>query len=441
MPLTSATAALVAVLVATTTSQSAHPRDLQPFATGTPEQVGMSAERLGRITTMLKKEIADGKLPGVVVMVARKGKIIYSDAIGFQDKGANTPMKPDAIFRIYSMTKPLASVAAMTLVEDGVIQLTDPISKFLPAFKDMQVSVAAPGADGKATYTNVPAARPIIVQDLLRHSAGLAYAEITKNEPVKAAYVEAKFSQPGIHEYDSRGMTPAEQVERIAKAPLIHQPGTTWEYSMAVDILGRVVEAASGKRLSVVLDERLFKPLKMVDSSFWLPAAKMSRLAQPMAVDPASGQKISVLDVSAEPMNDSGGAGALSTASDYLRFAQMLLNGGELDGTRVMSRSTIKLMTSDHLGTRIAAPFQPGELLLGTPGYTFGLGFAVRQGDGVAGVAGSAGEFMWAGYAGTYFWVDPKEEIVAVYMTQAPSPIRAYYRKMFKSLVYQSLVD
>jgi CubicO group peptidase (beta-lactamase class C family) len=329
----------------------------------------------------------------------------------------------------------------MMLVEDGVIQLTDPISKFLPAFKDMQVSVAATGADGKVTYTNVPAAKPIIVQDLLRHSAGLAYAELTKNEPVKAAYVAAKFSQPGIHEYDSRGMTPAEQVERIAKVPLIHQPGTMWEYSMAVDILGRVVEVASGKRLGVILDERLFKPLKMADSSFWLPASKMSRLAQPLPVDPASGQKTSVLDVAAEPPNDSGGAGALSTATDYLRFGQMLLNGGELDGVRVMSRSTIKLMTSDHLGTRVAAPFQPGELLLGTPGYTFGLGFAVRQGDGVAGVTGSAGEFMWAGYAGTFFWIDPKEEIVAVYMTQAPSPIRAYYRKMFKSLVYQALVD
>jgi CubicO group peptidase (beta-lactamase class C family) len=432
------TTALAAVL-ATTASVCA--RELQPLVTATPEQVGMSAERLGRITTMLKKEIADGKLPGAVVMVARKGRIIYSDAIGFQDKGANTPMKLDSIFRIYSMTKPLASVAAMTLVEDGVIQLTDPISKFLPAFKDMQVSVATPGADGKPTYTNVPAGRSIIVQDLLRHSAGLAYAEITKNEPVKAAYVEAKFSQPGIHEYDSRGMAPAEQVARIAKAPLIHQPGTTWEYSMAVDILGRVAEAASGKRLAVLLDERVFTPLKMPDSSFWLPASKMPRLAQPLPIDPASGQKNSVLDVSAEPMNDSGGAGALSTATDYLRFGQMLLNGGELDGARVMSRSTIKLMTSDHLGTRIAAPFQPGELLLGTPGYTFGLGFAVRQGDGVAGVSGSAGEFMWAGYAGTYFWVDPKEEIVGVYMTQAPSPIRAYYRKMFKSLVYQALVD
>jgi CubicO group peptidase (beta-lactamase class C family) len=435
------TTALVAMVVAATASLPLHARELQPLATATPEQVGMSGERLRRITTMLRQEIADGKLPGAVVMVARKGKIIYSDAIGFQDKGENTPMKLDSIFRIYSMTKPLASVAAMMLVEDGVIQLTDPIAKFLPAFKDMKVSVAHTGEDGKVTYTNVPAAKPIIVQDLLRHSAGLAYAEITKNEPVKAAYVAAKFSQPGVHEYDSRGMTSAEQVERIAKAPLAHQPGTMWEYSMAVDILGRVVEAASGKRLAVVLDERLSKPLKMTDTSFWLPAAKMPRLAQPLAVDLASGQKISVLDVSAEPANDSGGAGALATATDYLRFGQMLLNGGELDGARVMSRSTIKLMTSDHLGTRVAAPFQPGELLLGTPGYTFGLGFAVRQGDGVAGVPGSAGEFMWAGYAGTYFWVDPKEEIVGVYMTQAPSPIRAYYRKMFKSLVYQALVD
>jgi CubicO group peptidase (beta-lactamase class C family) len=435
------TTALVAMVVAATASLPLQARELQPLATATPEQVGMSGERLRRITTMLRQEIADGKLPGAVVMVARKGKIIYSDAIGFQDKGENTPMKLDSIFRIYSMTKPLASVAAMMLVEDGVIQLTDPIAKFLPAFKDMKVSVAHTGEDGKVTYTNVPAAKPIIVQDLLRHSAGLAYAEITKNEPVKAAYVAAKFSQPGVHEYDSRGMTSAEQVERIAKAPLAHQPGTMWEYSMAVDILGRVVEAASGKRLAVVLDERLSKPLKMTDTSFWLPAAKMPRLAQPLAVDLASGQKISVLDVSAEPANDSGGAGALSTATDYLRFGQMLLNGGELDGARVMSRSTIKLMTSDHLGTRVAAPFQPGELLLGTPGYTFGLGFAVRQGDGVAGVPGSAGEFMWAGYAGTYFWVDPKEEIVGVYMTQAPSPIRAYYRKMFKSLVYQALAD
>jgi CubicO group peptidase (beta-lactamase class C family) len=305
----------------------------------------------------------------------------------------------------------------------------------------MQVSVPSTSPDGKTTYTNLPAVKPVTVQDLLRHSAGLAYAEITKNEPVKAAYVEAGFSQPGVHEYDSRDMTPGEQVARMAKIPLIHQPATMWEYSMAVDILGRVIEAASGKRLAVFMDERLFTPLKMVDTGFWVPSSKISRLAQPLPVDPASGLKTSVLDVSTEPKNDSGGAGGVSTATDYLRFGQMLLNGGELDGVRILSRSTIKLMTSDHLATRIVSPLQPSELLLGTPGYTFGLGFAVRQGDGIAGVPGSKGEFMWAGYAGTFFWVDPQEEIVGVYMTQAPSPIRAYYRKMFKTLVYQALVD
>ena len=172
-----------------------------------------------------------------------------------------------------------------------------------------------------------------------------------------------------------------------------------------------------------------------------MPPGKISRLAQPLAVDLASGQPIKVIDVSKEPKNDSGGAGAVSTAADYLRFSQMLLNGGQLDGTRILSRTIVALMTSDHLGSRIATPFGPGELLLGTPGYTFGLGFAVRPGDGIAGVPGSAGEFMWAGYAGTYFWVDPKEELTAIYMSQAPSPIRAYYRKLVKQLVYGALTD
>jgi CubicO group peptidase (beta-lactamase class C family) len=278
------------------------------------------------------------------------------------------------------------------------------------------------------------------VQDLLRHTSGLAYGEITQNTPVKDAYAKAGVYLPGVRDYDSRDMTSAEQAERVAAAPLAHHPGTVWEYSLSSDILGRVVEAASGKRLGEFLDERLFKPLGMVDTAFSLPADKMVRLAQPLAVDLPSGQPIKVIDVAVAPKNDSGGAGAVSTAADYLRFTQMLLNGGQLNGVRVLSRTTVELMTSDHLG-RIAAPRTPGELLLGTPGYTFGLGFAVRQGAGVAGVPGSAGEFMWAGYAGTYFWVDPKEQITAVFMSQAPSPIRAYYRKLMKQLVYQAIVD
>jgi CubicO group peptidase (beta-lactamase class C family) len=426
--------------VAVIAAAPAWAREALPKAS--PEQVGMSTQRLARISDTLKQEIEQGKLPGAVVMVARKGSVVYADALGFQDKETGQRMAVDSVFRIYSMTKPMVSVAAMMLVEDGKIQLTDPVSKFLPQMKGVQVSV--PKADpvfARVTYVMAPADREMTVQDLLRHTSGLAYGEITTNAPVKEAYAKAGVFQPGVRDYDSRDMTPAEQVERMSKAPLAHQPGTVWEYSLASDMLGRVVEAASGKRLSDFLEERLFKPLKMEDTGFWLAKEKANRLAQPLATDPASGQPNKVIEVAAQPKNDSGGAGAVSTAADYMRFAQMLANGGQLDGVRVLSRPTVGLMTSDHLGTRISAPFSPGELLLGTPGYTFGLGFAVRQGNGVAGVPGSAGEFMWAGYAGTYFWVDPKEEIVGVYMSQAPSPIRAYYRRMFKQLVYQAIVD
>jgi len=413
-----------------------------PLPEATPEQVGMSAERLAYVAEVFKKGVAAGDMPGAVIMIARNGKLVYSQAVGMQDQAANKPMALDSIFRIYSMTKPIVSVAAMLLVEDGKIELTDPVSKFLPAFKGQQVSVArADGEFARVTYATVPVDREMTVQDLLRHTAGLAYGEITQNTPVKEAYAKGGLYLAGVRDYDARDLTPAEEVDRLAKAPLAHQPGTVFEYSMAVDLLGRVVEAASGKRLADFLDERLFKPLKMQDTAFWVPTAKMGRLAQPLATDAASGLPNKLIDVAKEPKNDSGGAGGVSTPGDYLRFAQMLLNGGQLDGVRVMSRPTIALMTSDHLGTRIAAPTTPGELLLGTPGYTFGLGFAVRQGGGVAGVPGSAGEFMWAGYAGTYFWVDPKEELVGVYMSQAPSPSRAYYRKLIKQLVYAAIND
>ena len=413
----------------------------QGLPSAAPESVGMSAQRLARIGDAFRKEIDQGKLPSAVFLVARKGKLVYSEAIGFQDKEAGKPIAKDSIFRIYSMTKPIVSVAAMMLVEEGRIQLTDPVSKYLPAMKSMHVSVAKADAEfAKVTYTQVPADREMTVQDLLRHTTGLAYGEITQNAPVKEALGKAGLYKSTI-DYDARDLTPAEEVERLSKVPLAHQPGTVWEYSLASDVLGRVVEAASGERLANFLDKRLFRPLKMSDTGFWVPQDKISRLAAPLPTDLISGKPNNLIDVSAAPANDSGGAGGVSTAADYLRFTQMLLNGGQLDGARVLSRSSVALMTSDHLGTRIAAPVTPGELLLGVPGYTFGLGFAVRQGPGVAGVPGSAGEFMWAGYAGTYFWVDPKEEIVAVYMTQAPSPIRAYYRRLFKQLVYAAIAD
>jgi CubicO group peptidase (beta-lactamase class C family) len=433
-------AALLGALVLNATAARAF--EGAPLAQAPADQVGLSAKKLERVRDALKGEIDQGKLPGTVVMVARKGKVAYADAVGLQDKSAGKAMALDSVFRIYSMTKPLVSVAAMMLVEDGKLQLTDPVSKFLPAFKGQRVSVARADAEfARLTYTNVAAEREMTVQDLLRHTSGLAYGEITQNAPIKDAYAKAGVYLPGVRDYDSRDMTPAEQVDRLGAAPLAHQPGTVWEYSLASDVLGRVVEAASGQRLADFLDERLFKPLRMTDTAFHVSAGKTSRLAQPLATDHASGQPIKVIDVSAPPKNDSGGAGAVSTAADYLRFSQMLLNGGQLEGVRVLSRTTVELMTADHLGTRIAAPVTPGELLLGTPGYGFGLGFAVRLAPGIAGVPGSAGEFMWAGYAGTYFWVDPKEQITAVLMSQAPSPIRAYYRKLVKQLVYQAIVD
>jgi CubicO group peptidase (beta-lactamase class C family) len=413
----------------------------QVLPTATPESVGMSSERLAKIDTALQAEIDAGKIPGAVVMIARHGKLVYNKSFGFRDKAANVAMTPDTIFRIYSMTKPMVSVAAMMLVEDGKVQLTDPVSKYLPAFKSMQVSVASTDAEfAKITYGTSAAVREMTVQDLLRHTAGLAYGEISQNAPVKKALQDAGIFKTTI-EYDARDLSAAEQVERLAKVPLAHQPGAVWEYSLASDVLGRVVEAASGLRLSEFLDKRLFKPLGMADAAFWIPADKMSRLAQPLATDPTTGNPIKLIDVSSPPVSDSGGAGAVATASDYLRFAVMLSNGGRVGDKRMLSRTTVTLMTSDSLGTRISVPITPGELLLGTLGYTFGLGFAVRQGPGVAGVHGSQGEFMWGGYAGTYFWVDPKEEMVAVYMSQATGPTRPWYRRLVKNLAYQAIVD
>jgi len=408
-----------------------------PLPLAKPEEVGMSGSRLAKITTALKKEVDDGSFRGAVVLVARKGKLVYQDAVGMQT--AAKPMTKDAIFRIYSMTKPLVSVAAMMLVEDGVIQLTDPVGKFLPGFDKMQVSVATKTPEG-ASYQSVPAERAMTVQDLLRHTSGLAYGEITQNAPVKEGLERAGLYRKDL-DYESRNVTPREEIERLASVPLAYQPGTTWNYSLSVDVLGRVVEVASGKRLADFLDERLFKPLKMRDTAFYVPAAKMARLAEPLEKDRFSGSAIKLIDVSSPPKNDSGGAGAVSTAADYLRFCQMMMNGGALDGARMLSRTTVRLMTSDHLGSFINQPMQPGELLLGVKGYSFGLGFAVRQADGVAGVPGSAGDFTWAGYSGTYFWVDPKEQLAGVLMTQAPSPQRAYFRKMLRQLVYQSIVD
>ncbi len=400
-----------------------------------PQSQGLSAERLGRVRTLFQAEVDAGRMPGAVVLVARKGKIVHAEALGYQDKESGKPMKRDAIFRAYSMTKPMVSVLTMMLVEEGKLQLTDPVSKFLPAMATMKV-LSNP-ADGQSE--RVPAARQITIHDLLRHTSGLSYAEFSRQPAIKGPYLEA-----GLFSNEVQGqwimLTPEQQVNALAKAPLLWQPGTTWEYSLSTDLLGRVLESISKKTLGELLQEKLLQPLGMKDTSFVVPASKVSRLAEPLRIDPLTGQPYYlVLDVTRAMGNDSGGAGISTTGDDYLRFCQMLLNGGTLDGRRYLSRATVALMTSDHLGTKIATPVQPGELLMGVQGYTFGLGFMVRQGAGIAGVHGSEGDYAWGGYGGTFFWVDPKEQLIGLLMSQTPGASRQYYRRMIKTLVYQAL--
>lgn len=413
----------------------------QALPVAAPESVGVSSKRLEKLTQALQTEIEQQRLPGAVAMVARKGKLVYAQAFGKLNNGSDAPMQLDSVFRIYSMTKPMVSTALMMLVEDGKVQLTDPVSKYLPTFKSPMVSVTSLDAPYNGTsFKLVPANKEPTLQDLLRHTSGLAYGELTKNTLVKDAYTQAGIYQPSI-DFDARTPSSAEMVDRLGKAPLAQQPGTVWEYSLSVDVQGRIIEAVTGQRLGDFLQARIFQPLKMKDTGFAVSAANLPRLAEPFPKDPATGAAVKLIDVRQMPGNDSGGAGAVSTAGDYLRYCQAMLDGGQLDGARIVSRTTVRLMTSDHLSSTIATPISPGQLLLGSPGYTFGLGFLVRQADGVAAVHGSAGEFMWAGYAGKYFWADPKEQTCAVLMTQSSGPSRVVYRRMMKALVAQSLVD
>ena len=395
-----------------------------------PEDLGFSAERLARIVPVIKGEIEKGQYPGAVILVARKGKIIYFNGIGQLDPANGKSMPKDAIFRLYSMTKPYTSVAAMILMEEGRLRLTDPVSKYIPAFAKLEVSVVSTDPyTGATKYVNMPVDREINIQDLLRHTSGFVYGAYTSHPRVKELY-----AKEGV---DWKDVTPAEQIERMAKVPLAHQPGTTFEYSLSSDILGRVIETISGMPLSQFLQKRIFTPLGMTDSAFIVPPEKRDRLAQPFANDKATNTPIKLLDVTVAQKNDAGGAGSVGTASDYARFLQMMLNGGELDGVRLLSPTTVRYMTADHLGDAKHS----GVTTL-PAGTGFGLGFAVRRETGQFEVTGNAGEYYWAGAAGTGFYVDPKEQLVCVWMTQGqPGMARRYDRYLFKQMVYQAIVE
>jgi CubicO group peptidase (beta-lactamase class C family) len=392
----------------------------EPLPTAQPEDVGLSQAALDRLSAALDDRIAAGHIPGAVALVARHGKIAYHRAFGRLDPSSDQPMTADAIFRIYSMTKPIVSLAVMMLCEEGRLLLSDPISKFIPAFADTMVGVISGDK-----YGRTDADRPITIQDLLRHTAGLTY-EARGETPIHEAYVKANLARPD--------QTNAIQADQLAALPLLHQPGTVWEYSRSTDVLGRLVEVVSGQPLAAFLSHRILTPLGMTDSGFSVPAAHQARIAEPFPKDPESGADIALLNIRRPPTFESGGGGMVATAMDYARFLAMLLGNGRLGTTRLLSRKTLELMTSDHLGPITGNP----DLL--PPGHGFGLGFAVRTQPGMAPFPGSVGSYFWSGVAGTYFWVDPVERLYAVLMIQAPLQ-RAYYRVLFRDLVYAALAD
>ncbi len=400
----------------------------QGLPIGKAEELGFAPERLAHVTEMLKGNIDKREIPGAVLLIARHGKVAYFESLGALDPQGKTSMSKDAIFRIYSMSKPITTVAAMMLFEEGRITLDEPVGQYLPALAKPQVGVEKPDpAGGPATLELVPAKRAISIQDLMRHSSGITYG-FFGDTAVKKRYAEANL-------FDG-DFSNADFVERIAKLPLAYQPGTTWDYSHSTDVLGRLVEIVSGKSLYAFEKERILDPLGMSDTSFYVTdEAKQGRVAEPFAND----RTIGVGAVFSEPRVakkwESGGGGMVSTASDYARFLQMLLNGGTLDGKRLLGPKTVAYMTSDHLGTAVT----PGPYYLPGAGYGFGLGFAVRRDAGVSPVNSSPGEYNWGGAGGTAFWVDPKEDMFVVYMMQSPSK-RVHYRALLRDMIYAAML-
>jgi CubicO group peptidase (beta-lactamase class C family) len=390
-----------------------------PLPQAKPESVGLSQDRLQRMSDAFKREIDKGTIPGATVMVARRGQIAWFDALGKQNPASTTPMARDSIFRIFSMTKPIVSVGIMMLLEEGHFLLDDAIAKFIPEFAEQKVGVETNGR-----LDLVPLRRPITIQDLLRHTSGITY-EHTGNGLVQQLYQQSRLR--------SRKISNAEHAAMVANLPLICQPGAEWNYSRSTDILGRLIEIVSGKSLGTFLTERILAPLQMTETGFHTSSENADRLAEPFASDPWSGEKVQLFNMLEKPVMESGGGGLVSTTMDYARFCQMLLGGGTLDGVRIIGRKTLQLMASDHLS--------PSVIVQGTltqPGHSFGLGFGVRTQEGIASFAGSPGQFFWSGMGGTFFWIDPKEDLFAIFMSQGPGQ-RVYTRTLVRNLVYAAL--
>jgi len=386
-----------------------------------PRAAGMDPARLAGLSEALQRRIDEGRLPGAVVLIARHGVLACFHALGRLDPARDAPMPHDAIFRIYSMTKPVVSVAAMMLAEQGRLLLEDAVSRYLPEFGDVKVATAAP--DGSLALA--APRRAMTVHDLLRHTAGLTYA-FHSPSPVRTLYAQA-----GIGD---RQRTASEFSRALAALPLMHEPGSVWDYSRATDVLGRVIEVVCGRPLGEHLRAAVFEPLGMPDTGFHVPPAQHGRLAEPFAADPATGQPVALIDVRQPAAFEGGGGGLVSTAADYARFAQMLLDEGALDGVRLLGRQTVRWMASDHLGDLPRA-----EAIL-APGYGFGLGVAVRTHAGRSAFAGSVGDFGWSGLAGTCFFVDPAEQLLALVMVQAPALLDEVFQ-LLRNGTHAAIVD
>ncbi|MFC0243366.1 serine hydrolase domain-containing protein [Rhodopseudomonas telluris] len=384
-----------------------------------PETIGLSPTRLQVMSDAFKREIDKGSIPGVTVLVSRRGHIGWFEALGRQAPGSDAPMRPDSLFRIFSMTKPIVSVGIMQLVEDGWLQLDDPLQKFIPEFENTNVGVVE---NGKLDL--VPLNRPITIQDLLRHTSGITYDHVGDG-PIHKMYRESRIR--------SRKITNEEHARLIAELPLVCQPGAAWNYSRSTDILGRVIEVVSGKTLGAFLTERILAPLQMAETAFHTGAENKHRLAEAFPTDPWTGDPVALFNMLEKPVMESGGGGLVSTTMDYARFCQMLLSGGSLHGTRIIGRKTLQLMASNHLEAHI-----PPDNYILPPGHGFGLGFAVRTEPGISPFPGSVGQFYWSGIAGTFFWIDPAEDMFAVFMSQGPGQ-REYFRTLVRNLVYAAV--
>ena len=392
-----------------------------------PVPASFSPERLQRVGDYIRNEIVTGKIPGAIMLIQQHGQPVYFENFGVRDVATKLPMTADTIFRIYSMSKPITSVAAMMLVEDGKLSLDDPVSKYIPAFAGVKVGVDKRDQDGKPVLVLEPLNRPITVEDLLRHTSGLTYG-FYGDSAVRKLYVNSDLFKD---DFDN-----AEFAERLARLPLAEQPGTLWDYGHSTDVLGRVIEVVSGQSLFQFEQQRLLDPLGMTDTAFYVAdAARRPRIAEPMPDDRFGTPVAGIRDPMQPRRWESGGAGMVGTIGDYARFAQMLLNGGTLGGRRYLKPETIALMTSDHIGpeTKIARDY------FYFPGASsgFGLGFAVRISP-YPGTSWPLGEYRWDGIAGTFFFIDPKDDMFVIFMVQTPSQ-RGRIQLALKTLIYEAL--